>query len=186
MRHIVVGFILVVAWVAGATAWAQDNDLAAGAALFKENCGMCHGAIASQASHRFGVPALRHLVRTGMTLPSEPGLTAHAKRAAPGMSPPLAGERFDSQPTADDKLLAVAPPFGPPLRGVYGRPAGSVEGFPYSRPFKDTLQGVVWNRDSLDRWITDSQAWVPGSRMFYQQPEAEIRRKIITFLEANP
>jgi cytochrome c len=45
---------------------------------------------------------------------------------------------------------------------------------------------VVWNHDTLDRWITDSQAWVPGSRMFYQQPDAEIRRQIITYLEANP
>ena len=105
---------------------------------------------------------------------------------AHGMSTPLAGGRFDSQPTAEDEPLAVAPPFGPPLRGVYGRPAGSVEGFPYSHAFKNTLQGVVWNHDTLDRWITDSQAWVPGSRMFYQQPDAEIRRQIITYLEANP
>jgi cytochrome c2 len=81
--------------------------------------------------------------------------------------------------------LAFAPPYGPPLRGVYGREAGRVKGFPYSRTFKEMLQGVVWNRESLDRWMTDSQAWVPGSRMFYQQPDAEIRRKIITYLEAN-
>ena len=186
MRRIVVGVILVVALMAGVTAGAQDNDLAQGAALYKENCGMCHGEIASQTSHRFDVPALQQLVHAGMMLPSEPGLTTHAKRVAPGMSTPLAGGRFDRQPTADDEPVAVVPPFGPPLRGVYGRPAGSVEGFPYSRAFKNTLQGVVWNRDSLDRWITDSQAWVPGSMMFYQQPDPEIRRKIITYLEANP
>jgi hypothetical protein len=34
-------------------------------------------------------------------------------------------------------------------------------------------------------WITNSQAWVPGSMMFYEQPDPEIRRKIITDLEAN-
>jgi cytochrome c2 len=186
MWRIVMGFIFVVALMADATAWAGDNDMAAGAALYKENCGMCHGEMPSQASHGFGVPAWQHLVRAAMMFPSEPGLTASAKPVAHGMSTPLAGGRFDSQPTAADELLAVAPPFGPPLRGVYGRPAGSVEGFPYSHVFKNTLQGVVWNHDTLDRWITDSQAWVPGSRMFYQQPDAEIRRQIITYLEANP
>jgi cytochrome c2 len=87
--------------------------------------------------------------------------------------------------STSQKHLAFAPPYGPPLRGVYGREAGRVKGFPYSRAFKEALQGVVWNRESLDRWMTDSQAWVPGSRMFYQQPDAGIRDKIITYLEAN-
>jgi cytochrome c2 len=88
-------------------------------------------------------------------------------------------------PATSEEHLAFAPPYGPPLRGVYGRLAGSVTGFPYSRAFKETLQGVVWTRERLDVWIADSQAWVPGSRMFYQQPDAEIRRKIIMYLEAN-
>jgi cytochrome c2 len=88
-------------------------------------------------------------------------------------------------PTPAEKHLAFAPPYGPPLRGVYGRVAGSITGFPYSRAFKETLQGVVWTWERLDVWIADSQAWVPGSRMFYQQPDAEIRRKIIMYLEAN-
>jgi cytochrome c2 len=186
MRRIVVGFILVVALMASATARAQDNDLAEGAVLYKENCGMCHGEISSKASDRLDMPALRHVIRARMALPSEPRLTDIAKRRAHAMSALLARGRFDMQLTADDEPVAVVPPFGPPLHGVYGRPAGSVEGFPYSRAFKNTLQGVVWNRDTLDRWISDSQAWVPGSMMFYQQPDPEIRRKIIAYLQANP
>ena len=81
--------------------------------------------------------------------------------------------------------VAVAPPYGPPLRGVYGRPAGSVPGFAYSRAFKKVLHGVVWDAQELDRWITDSQARVPGSIMFYTQPDPDIRRKIITYLQAQ-
>jgi cytochrome c2 len=184
MRRIVVGFILVVALMAGATARAQDDSLAEGAALYKENCGMCHGEIAAEASHRFDVPAWRHFVRAG--LPSGPRLSAVDKRLAHGTITSLANERFDTQRTADDEPVAVVPPFGPPLRGVIGRSAGSVEGFPYSRAFKNTLREMVWDREALDRWITDSQAWVPGSMMFYKQPDPEIRRKIITYLEANP
>lgn len=183
MRRIVVGFILV-ALMAGATARAQDDGPAEGAALYKEHCGMCHGVIAAEASHRFDVPAWRHFVRAG--LPSGPGLSDVAKHPAHGTSTPLASGRFDMQRTADDEPVAVVPPFGPPLHGVVGRPAGSVEGFPYSRAFKSTLREMVWDREALDRWITDSQAWVPGSMMFYAQPDPEIRRKIITYLEANP
>jgi cytochrome c len=60
-----------------------------------------------------------------------------------------------------------------------------VEGFAYSRVFKKVLQGVVWDSQTLDRWIADSQAWVPGSLMFYAQPDAEIRRQIIAYLQAT-
>jgi cytochrome c len=87
--------------------------------------------------------------------------------------------------TKDDERLAVAPPYGPSLRGAYGRQAGIVPGFAYSRAFMHILQGVVWDRGTLDAWIMDSQAWVPGSMMFYKQPNPDIRRKIITYLEAN-
>jgi len=41
---------------------------------------------------------------------------------------------------------------------------------------------VIWTRETLDIWITDSQAWVPGSMMFYTQPDPEARRKIIAYL----
>ena len=81
--------------------------------------------------------------------------------------------------------VAVAPPYGPSLRGVYGRQAGTVPGFAYSRAFKQILQGVVWDQNALDVWIMDSQAWVPGSLMFYKQPDPDIRREIITYLAAN-
>lgn len=86
---------------------------------------------------------------------------------------------------ATAQRMVVAPPYGPPLRGVYGRQAGRIAGFNYSRAFRQRLQGVVWNRETLDTWITDSQAWVPGSLMFYKQPDPEIRRQILTYLEAT-
>jgi cytochrome c len=60
-----------------------------------------------------------------------------------------------------------------------------VPGFAYSRAFKKVLQGVVWDEQELDRWITDSQARVPGSLMFYAQPDPDIRRQIITYLQAQ-
>jgi cytochrome c len=81
--------------------------------------------------------------------------------------------------------LAFAPPFGPNLRGVYGRPAGTVADFQYSSTFLKMLKGMEWNDAALDVWITNPQAWVPGVYMYYKQPDVEIRRKIVLYLKAN-
>ena len=87
---------------------------------------------------------------------------------------------------AEAARIAVAPPYGPNLRGVYGRPAGTVKGFVYSSAFLKSLKGMEWNDAALDVWITNPQKWVPGVYMFYKQPDAEVRRKIILYLKANP
>ncbi len=94
---------------------------------------------------------------------------------------PFPGVRIAS----NDMRFAVALPFGPSLRGIYGRTAGTVPDFGYSKAFVRALQDVVWNGETLERWITDSQKWARGSRMFYRQPDAEIRRRILAYLKAN-
>ena len=42
---------------------------------------------------------------------------------------------------------------GPNLWGIYGSPAGQVEGYRYSKWLKDS--GIVWNRESLHAWLSD-------------------------------
>jgi hypothetical protein len=79
--------------------------------------------------------------------------------------------------------LAVALPPGPTLTGVLGREAGTVPGYQYSRAFLAALRGVVWTRATLDRWITDTRAWVPGAIMVYRQPDPAVRTRIIDYLE---
>ncbi len=49
---------------------------------------------------------------------------------------------------------------GPPLAGVVGRPAGSVAGYPYSAALEHAK--MIWNAGTLDRWLADPQALVPG------------------------
>jgi cytochrome c2 len=85
----------------------------------------------------------------------------------------------------DAMRIAVAPPYGPNLRGIYGRPAGTIQGFVYSSAFLKSLKGMEWNDASLDVWITNPQKWVPGVYMFYKQPDPEVRRKIVLYLKAN-
>lgn len=94
-----------------------------------------------------------------------------------------ATDRAWNESSALDSWLAIALPYGPDLTAVYGRPAGTVEDFDYSKAFKKTLSGVVWDDATLDEFLADSQQRAPGIRMFYRQPDADIRSKIILFLK---
>ena len=42
---------------------------------------------------------------------------------------------------------------GPNLWGIYGSPAGQVEGYRYSKWLKES--GIVWKRESLQAWLSD-------------------------------
>jgi cytochrome c len=91
--------------------------------------------------------------------------------------------RVDSMPIPVDFQLAVALPHGPTLKGVVGRKAGTVAGYGYSPAFLAAMRDVVWTRATLDRWISDTRAWVPDAIMVYRQPDAAIRARIIDYLE---
>jgi cytochrome c len=77
---------------------------------------------------------------------------------------------------------AVMAPIGPNLTGIYGRPAGSVEGFRYSNAFQKATKDLVWDAETLDRWLADSQAMARGSYMF-QKTAQPARSRIIEYLE---
>lgn len=53
--------------------------------------------------------------------------------------------------------------FGPSLKGVVGRRAGSVPGFPYSDALKKS--GLVWTEDNLRKWLADSAHMLPDTLM---------------------
>jgi cytochrome c len=55
---------------------------------------------------------------------------------------------------------------GPGLSNVIGRPAASVEGYKYSDAMIEVAQGgLVWDRETLDRFITKPRKVVNGSFM---------------------
>jgi cytochrome c len=55
---------------------------------------------------------------------------------------------------------------GPTLYRILGRPAGTVAGFDYSDVMKaKSVAGLVWNTETLDHYIADPEAVVPGTRM---------------------
>jgi cytochrome c len=70
---------------------------------------------------------------------------------------------------------------GPQLRGVYGRKAGSLAGFQYSASVKNS--GLTWNPETLDKWLTDPDALVPGNDMSFATPKAQDRADLIAYFE---
>ena len=70
---------------------------------------------------------------------------------------------------------------GPMHRGVYGRKAGAVAGFAYSEAV--ARSDIVWTDQTLDRWLTDPQALIPGQRMNVRVNKAEDRADLIAYLK---
>ncbi|MEY4013456.1 MAG: hypothetical protein RLZZ290_320 [Pseudomonadota bacterium] len=69
---------------------------------------------------------------------------------------------------------------GPMLRGVIGRPSGSVEGYVYSAALSKA--NLTWDAKTLDRWLEDPQALVPGNTMGYAMRSPERRALVIEYL----
>jgi cytochrome c len=69
---------------------------------------------------------------------------------------------------------------GPRHRGVVGRVAGTVPGYAYSPALKNSH--IVWDPDTLDRWLTSPQALIPGAKMFFAMPNARDRADVIAYL----
>jgi len=42
---------------------------------------------------------------------------------------------------------------------------------------------VMWNTQTLDRWLTDPEKFIPGQKMGYQVPDAVDRADIVAYLQ---
>ena len=79
------------------------------------------------------------------------------------------------------KLEASANNVGPSLHGIFVRKAGEIADFRYSPAIKRS--GIVWTPETLDKFITDPQALVPGNRMPYAgMANASDRADLIAYL----
>ena len=72
---------------------------------------------------------------------------------------------------------------GPMLQGVYGRATGSVPGFPYSDALKKA--NTVWNEQTLERWLTDPDAFLPGNNMDFLLARAQERKDVIAYFKRS-
>ena len=70
---------------------------------------------------------------------------------------------------------------GPTLYGVFGRKAGEGGEFRYSPALKRS--GITWNEQTVDTFLADPQAVVPGNRMpFAGITDAAARADLIAYL----
>jgi cytochrome c len=72
---------------------------------------------------------------------------------------------------------------GPAHRGVFGRHAARVPDFDYSLALRRAK--VTWNARTLDRWLTNPEAFIPGQKMGFSVPDRQDRADVIAFL-ASP
>ena len=70
---------------------------------------------------------------------------------------------------------------GPSLFGIVGRKAGSEAGFTYSDGNKNS--GTTWDEATLDKYLADPRAAIPGTKMTYAGVKNEQQRKdLIAYL----
>jgi len=70
---------------------------------------------------------------------------------------------------------------GPHLRGVYGRSAATLASFPYSEALRKS--GITWDSDTLDKWLTAPDTFVPDNDMAFRVANSEERAAIIGYLK---
>ena len=117
-------------------------------------------------------PMLRSLsIATSLTLALS---GAHAQDAAAG------GMAF--QQCAECHSPGASDGNGPGLKGVLGRKAGGKDGFIYSPAMKTST--VVWDDKTLDAFLKDPRAVVPGTTMAYGgDDDAKERADLVAFLK---
>lgn len=74
---------------------------------------------------------------------------------------------------------------GPSLHGIMGKAAGTTEGYDYSDAFGSA--DVIWDEDTLDAFIANPDAVVPGNSMkpYSGLTDEAVRESIIAFLSAG-
>lgn len=120
-----------------------------------------------------GMRTVMALTVAALVLPA----AARAQAADPGRGEEIFGECESCHSTE-----AGTNRYGPSLHAVVGRRSGSIVDFEYS----DTMRAsrLVWTEATLDRWLANPRALVPGTRMeFPGLPQRQDRRDVIAYLK---
>ena len=96
---------------------------------------------------------------------------------------PVKGKRLYAQCQACHAVVEGQNRVGPSLYGVVGRKAGAVESFKYSPAMANS--GIVWTEDTIFAYLENSQAYLPGNRMFFPGvAKPQDRVDIIAYLKS--
>ncbi len=100
-------------------------------------------------------------------------------------SPAMAGDPVRGQELYESRCIACHSPdanrVGPKHRGVVGRVSGTVSDYSYSRALKAAQ--VTWDAQSLDQWLANPQAFIPGQKMNFRVNDPADRADLIAYLK---
>jgi cytochrome c len=107
-------------------------------------------------------------------------LSLLALAALPAWAQP--GKQVFEENCAECHGLADASTEAPTLKGVVGRKVASLGDFQYTDALKQ--KGGVWTEANLDAFLTDPQAFAPGTTMYVTVPASDDRKALIDYLKS--
>jgi cytochrome c len=98
---------------------------------------------------------------------------------------PEAGEKVFRKCQTCHEVKAPKNKVGPHLVGIFGRKAGTVEGFKYSDAMKNS--NVVWNEETISAYVKQPKAYIPDNRMVFPglKKEEDVANLIAYLKEAT-
>jgi cytochrome c len=98
---------------------------------------------------------------------------------------PEAGEKVFRKCQTCHEVKAPKNKVGPHLVGIFGRKAGTVEGFKYSDAMKNS--NVVWNEETISAYVKEPKGYIPDNRMVFPglKKEEDVANLIAYLKEAT-
>lgn len=107
--------------------------------------------------------------------------------AAPTAAADLNGEKLFKRKCGACHFVTAKKKLGPGFAGVFGRTAGTAEGFKYSTGMKNAGLGdppLVWSAETIDAYIANPKQYVPKNKMSLRPiKKAGERAAIVKYLE---
>ena len=95
---------------------------------------------------------------------------------------PVNGKKVFKKCVACHSLQEGKNKIGPSLYNLLDRKAGLVEGYKYSKAMKNS--GVVWDEESLDKFLTKPRKFIPKTKMAFRGiKNKSLRDDLISFLK---
>jgi cytochrome c len=101
--------------------------------------------------------------------------------AQDGAGDPELGERVFQRCVACHSFDPAQRRPGPHLAALFGRQAGSVEGYRYSKAMQESE--IIWTEETLAAFLANPTQALPGTTMFVGIPNDQDVRDVIAFLQ---